>query len=100
MATYSFKGQLLANCEQELHQSHQKIMSTINDLEQQTQSSLQEWEGSVQEIYRQTKLQWDQATAAMAEAAGKAGRSLEQIRVEYVGAEKAGTALYGGGGRP
>lgn len=95
MADYSFQGQQIANCEQELHQSHQRIIESINNLEQETQSSLQEWEGSVQEIYRQTKLQWDQATAAMAEAVGKAGRSLEQIRVEYQNAEKAGVALYG-----
>jgi uncharacterized protein YukE len=95
-ATYSVQMPQVAPCQEELNAAHKAIVEAINNLETTTESSLQEWEGSVRDIYRQQKLKWDAATEAMAAAMGKASQALGQINESYNHAEKTGTSMWGG----
>jgi uncharacterized protein YukE len=70
------------------------IQQLITNLENESQRSLTEWEGSVEQFYRQKKLEWDNAANAMAAAAGKAGAQLGTINLSYHTAEKNGTNLW------
>lgn len=95
MSTYSVQMQQVDNSVQELQAITQNIVRLITDLENESERSLTEWEGSVQQTYRQKKVQWDAAAAEMSAAANKASQSLGQINTSYSTTEQKGTSMWG-----
>jgi uncharacterized protein YukE len=93
---YSVQMTGVAASQQELVQCSQNIKTMLEQLDAESRQSLNQWEGSVRELYTRKKAEWDAAAAEMVNAAQKAGGQLGEINAAYHGAEQKGVQIFNG----
>lgn len=67
----------------DLRTAHSGTENTLNELEQQLEASLAQWDGAAREAYSVAKAKWDQASAHMAQVIQKMQTTLTSISDNY-----------------
>jgi uncharacterized protein YukE len=71
------------------------LLSTLEQLDNQTKIHLSQWTSEAQEVYAQVKAQWDSGAAHMAQLAGTATTTLGHINTAYTNGERQGVQMWG-----
>ncbi|MFH9090394.1 WXG100 family type VII secretion target [Streptomyces sp. NPDC017673] len=72
-----------------------QLLSTLEQLDNQTAIHLSQWTSEAQEVYTQVKAQWDGAAAHMAQLANTATTTLGHINAAYTSGEQQGMRMWG-----
>ncbi|HLI38746.1 MAG TPA: WXG100 family type VII secretion target [Streptosporangiaceae bacterium] len=76
--------------------TYSQLQSTISTMDAQLRSSLSQWDGAAQQAYYHAKAVWDAAMADMANVLNQLGAVIGVANDNYMSAESANTALWGG----
>jgi len=84
----------MAQGEADFASTYQSLNSTLQTLESQLQSSLNQWTGAAQTAYYAEKAKWDAAAQDMAMVVQSLGKAVGTANANYEVTEKTNSAMW------
>jgi WXG100 family type VII secretion target len=94
MTTYSVQFGAMQDANAGLTDVHNKLTNMVEDLNQQVNNGLVNFQGSTREQFFQVHQQYNQNHAALTDALHQANNALGNIHDTYLNAENRGTQMW------
>ncbi|PRY38970.1 WXG100 family type VII secretion target [Umezawaea tangerina] len=96
MATYTFDRGMADSVRDQMASVTMALRSELERMDQQVQSTLQDWQDGAKDQYLVAKSQWDEVAARMPNSLHSAEVALSEITDGYLKIEHTGMNAWGG----